>query len=147
MKFFTCLYLLFAMLGSNQISAQFKLKKLDDVVVSMSENETIKDFQMYLANYFDRIEMTQDISEKSNFTIVSTDSGKYLQGEGVNKENKKVVYRIKVSISDDKQTITKLEDTFKIQICIATSCASCTFDSESSCKCNDNGDCEHDITI
>jgi|GEM_PF-6668436 len=148
MKFFTiCLILFASLFVSTSTSAQFKLKKLDNVVVSMSEGQTIADYTKYLTGYFERIDILETLTNKSNYSIVTAEDKKFIQGEGLNASQQKVVFRIEVTTSADGLTITKAESDFKALACVAVSCTDCAFKDAYNCGCNSEGSCEQSLSM
>lgn len=147
MKYTTLLLFFFAsFFATTNSNAQFKLKKLDNVVVSMSEGESIDNYTKYLSGYFDRIDILESMTNMGNFTLITEGEKKFLQGQATNEQNQKVVFRIQVSVSTDKLTIKKVDD-FKTVACVAKSCVDCAFKDDYDCSCNGEGECEQNISM
>lgn len=142
MKYLSMLFCVLGLAITTNCQAQFKLKKLDNVVLSLGENQTLNDYNEYLTKYFSRIERLESLSEKGNYSLDKNNNKSYLQGTGINENQQKVIFRIEVEISDDGKTITKSERTFKVHACVARSCASCKFEDELKCVCEEEGECE-----
>jgi len=148
MKYYNLLLMMvFTCVISTSMSAQFELKKLDYVVVSMSQGESIDNYNQYLVGYFERIELTETLTDKGNFAIVDIDGKQFLQGEGKNETQQNVVFRIQIKTSPDGLTITKIENEFTAQACISKGCIDCAFSSADSCACSGEGECNHSISI
>jgi hypothetical protein len=147
MKYFTLFFIFFATLSiSTSSSAQFKLKKLENVVVSMSQGESIDNYSSYLTGYFGRIELTESLMSKGNYILITLEGKQFLQGEGINDKEQKVVFRIEVFTSADGLTITKAPSEYIAQACISIGCSSCVFKDDSSCFCEGEGECNHSIS-
>ncbi len=146
MRYYTLFIILFISFSISTISsAQLKLKKLDKVVVSMSQGESIDKYTNYLTGYFGRIDLTESLRSKGNYALISVDGKQFLQGEGVNDKEQKVVFRIEVSTSNDGLTITKAESEYRAQACVANGCSNCSFKDAKSCSCAEEGECNHSI--
>lgn len=142
MKYFTILFVFMGILFSTNGNAQFKLKKLDNVIVSLGEGQTMKDYTDYLTKYFGRINILEALTEKGNYNLTTVGDKSYLQGSGVNAEQQNVLFRVQVSVSEDGRTITKIDSHYEAQACIAKSCNNCSFNDDSSCACEGEGECE-----
>ena len=130
----------FMFLFSLSADAQFQLKKLDDVVVSMSEGETIEDYSKYLGNYFDRIEILEAVANKGQYEIIEAGDKKFLQGAGTNAQQQNVVFRIEINVSSNGLTLTKVNS--QTVACVAVSCEDCDFSGAYDCACAAEGDCK-----
>lgn len=147
MKKIICCVVLFSVLGSFETNAQFKLKKLNDVIVSMEAGESLENYTDYLTKYFERFDILEGLSNGKEFQIVKQGNQTFLQGKGQAQEGYMMVFRTEVTSSEDGLTITNADTPFKVQKCGSAGCTDCAFTDDGNCGCPSKGECEWGISM